>query len=79
MPPSKQKSGGLKRSLLCRASPSGMESESRLPSRLEPLSVQEAPAEQGLAALQGWGGGFPGWGRGWGGQRGTVSAELSPT
>lgn len=40
--------------------------------------MQEAPAEQGLAALQGWGGGFPGWGRGRGGRRGTVSAELKP-
>lgn len=84
MPPSKQKSGGLKRSLLSRASPSGMEFESRPPVTFgallaaEPLTVQEAPAEQGLAALQDWGGGFPGWGRGRGGRRGTVSAELQP-
>lgn len=26
----------------------------------DPLAVREAPAEPGLAALQDWGGGFPG-------------------
>lgn len=43
----------------------------------DPLTVQEAPAEQGLAALQDWGGGFPGLARGrWRGTRLSQAVAL---